>query len=187
MTQAEEIAELTQDILKHCCYRSSYELMEYALRNLRALRRAYPKFVCREVIPKVLGHIWSRCDGRNYSPMEIQRLLTYCGTTQFAMTAEAMERFQTLPERVTVYRGADKGVNEAGISWTLEESVARRFPFYRRYRSDNPVLLTGQIHKNKITALILDRDEAEVVVLFGGVKILSCEPISEPADMAALK
>lgn len=64
-------------------------------------------------------------------------------------------------ELVTVYRGCQKGVNENGISWTLERAVAERFA---RKHGDNGKVITRHIFKKRIIAVLCSRNEAEVLI-----------------------
>jgi hypothetical protein len=71
---------------------------------------------------------------------------------------------------VTVYRGAGKA-NRHGISWSLAESVARKFPTLLRYWQKVPMLYTAEVRKQDIIALKLDRDEQEVITF--GARIVA--------------
>lgn len=78
-----------------------------------------------------------------------------------------------------MYRGADRGVNERGLSWTWSRAVAERFPFMRRYRAADPVLVTATVSRKRITAVKLDpeRQENEVIVLPACVYVVAVTPL----------
>lgn len=80
-----------------------------------------------------------------------------------------------------VYRGADRGVNEEGLCWSLHRSVAERFPFarYLRYRAERPVLVTATVRKAHIIAVKFDREEAEVLTWVARVRSVRPLPAGE--------
>lgn len=92
------------------------------------------------------------------------------------MTAAERAAYDALPSRVTIYRGCGDH-NIFGTSWTLDESIARQFPFFHRYRVADPLLVTAQVNKRAILALKQDRDEQEVIT-FGArwIKIERLKP-----------
>lgn len=78
------------------------------------------------------------------------------------MTEEELSKFETLKDHITVYRGC--GVdNAAGICWSLDRTVAERFPFLNRYRQKEPVLITGSVERAHVVALKLERQESEII------------------------
>jgi hypothetical protein len=132
----------------------------------------------REDILTLLGEIWSMCD--NIGPYsQLIGLLLPDGPCPQMMTEQGRTELSLLPSTVAVYRGADRGVNEQGLSWSLDRDVASRFPFLARYLADTPVLVSGTVAREKIAALMLDRGEREVVVN-GGVTVLSVEVLPGP-------
>ena len=110
----------------------------------------------------VLGERWSDCDdvGRH---ADMLRIFLPDGPAPEMMTEPERAALAALPESVTIYRGADRGVNEQGLSWSLERAVAARFPFLDRYRAKRPVLVTATVQREHIIALKFDREEAEVI------------------------
>ena len=79
------------------------------------------------------------------------------------MTGEAADFYLSLPNTVTIYRGCDRRYL-TGICWSLDRRVAEDFPFFPRNPAKTPVLITANVPKRKIAAVILDRGEAEVVI-----------------------
>jgi len=51
-----------------------------------------------------------------------------------------------------------------GWSWSLKRDVAAKFPFYGRYQTEVPLLLTARIPKSRAAALKLARQEQEIIV-----------------------
>jgi hypothetical protein len=101
------------------------------------------------------------------------------------MTEAERAALAALPETVTIYRGADHGVNEAGFCWSIDRHVAERFPFYLRYRAQRPVLVTATLKRTNVTALKLDREEAEIITKLA--LIVSVTPIPPPELAATWK
>lgn len=86
------------------------------------------------------------------------------GVIQEMMTSKEKEVFRTLPDIFTVYRGCYKK-NKHGLSWSLSEEVAEKFPTLIRYRQKGtPILVTAEARKDAIIALKLDREEHEIIV-----------------------
>jgi hypothetical protein len=75
---------------------------------------------------------------------------------------DADERFtlQNLPETVEIYRGCTNGLNEDGISWTLNRDKAE---FFANRYSKGGIILSKQISKKEILAVFNGRGEAEVI------------------------
>lgn len=129
----------------------------------------------------LLGEEWSSCD-------DIAKHATDAGAplwdTPFEdlawsplhwrahmMTSDEAGALDGLPATVTVYRGC-YALNKRGFSWSLDKATAQRFPFLHRYRQEGqPLLVRGEVQRDHIMALKLDREEAEVVVVPSRVKI----------------
>ena len=67
---------------------------------------------------------------------------------------------QNLPDTVEIYRGCQKGINEDGISWTLNRDRAE---FFANRFTKQGIVLTKQINKSDIIAVFNGRGEAEVI------------------------
>lgn len=50
-----------------------------------------------------------------------------------------------------------------GFLWPLAREVAAKFPFYGRYHTEVPMLLTARIPKSLAVALKLGRQEQEII------------------------
>ncbi len=80
------------------------------------------------------------------------------------MTETEILALAKLPEIVTVYRGADFQRNVFGLSWSLDQSIARQFPtLFNRYLAREPVLITAKVRRHKIIAYKRNRKESEVI------------------------
>jgi hypothetical protein len=111
---------------------------------------------------RLLGRIWSDADALFPHEAALRRLLPD-GTTPKLMTTLEQRALAALPADVVIYRGADRGVNEHGLSWTLDQSVAWRFHTYGRHRARRPVLLAARVFREDIIALKLEREEQTVI------------------------
>jgi hypothetical protein len=78
------------------------------------------------------------------------------------MNEEERDTLAALPDVVTVYRGTEHPQERQPLSWTLDQKKARWFAvrFYR-----DGYLVTGETKKADIRALLLGRNETEVVTL----------------------
>jgi hypothetical protein len=69
----------------------------------------------------LLGECWEMCDNIAQYARRIIDAIDVIGPDNYKlmMTAEEQDALAQLPEIVTIYRGADEGVNEIGLSWSL--------------------------------------------------------------------
>ncbi len=73
--------------------------------------------------------------------------------------------WQGLPDQMTVYRGQSDDDDWAGLSWTLERSVAERFTKgHRGIQLLNPTVLEHQISRNDVALVFHGREQTEVVL-----------------------
>ena len=70
--------------------------------------------------------------------------------------------YRKLPKVVRMFRGCGPR-NRKGFCWSLEREVAEKFPSLSRYLQAKPMLLTGEVSRDKVIALQLSRDEAEII------------------------
>lgn len=76
------------------------------------------------------------------------------------MDEEELNHLASLPNEVVVYRGCVAGVNENGLSWTLDKTKAE---FFANRFSKNGIVLEKTINKDEIVAVFLGRNESEVI------------------------
>jgi hypothetical protein len=110
----------------------------------------------------LLGQAWPSCDNIRNHLTELRPLLGSEGPLLPMMTEEERAVYHNFSDRVTIYRGCSAG-HLTGASWTLDERVARKFPFLARYRAADPVLVTATVRKQNILAVLLGRREQEIV------------------------
>lgn len=120
---------------------------------------------------RLLGQEWPSCDNVGIYRAKLPRLIanqpdsrkrTVIGPIPEMMTDEELDAYNALPEVVTCYRGSDF-LNEAGASWSLDRSIAARFPFLTRYWALYPRLATARVRRDRILAVKLDRNEREII------------------------
>lgn len=132
----------------------------------------------------LLGELWCNCDNIGAYKDDLVEILKEWLDDPLVTIPELMcpdERaaFDAIPDEVRIYRGCGPR-NMNGLSWSLSRRVAIEFPFKRRYRADQPILLTARVRKDRIAALKLERNEQEVIVIDLPANCWKVEPITEP-------
>lgn len=71
-----------------------------------------------------------------------------------------------LPEKFTIYRGTRAGIEDIGISWTLDASVAKVFSerFYTKRTDKQPIVKVKEVKKEDIFLFTDARGEKEVIL-----------------------
>jgi hypothetical protein len=165
--QAQTTIEQARDRLMLC---SSYSRRDEMLCLIRELRYADWLAVC--------GEFWTSCDNIGTARLLLRQLLPARGPVAPMMDTPECMAWDALPERLTVYRGCGP-VNMLGASWSLSREVAARFPFLHRYRQDEALLVTATVRKDRVLAVKLGRNEAEVVTF--DARRVAVEPVREVA------
>jgi len=114
---------------------------------------------------RCLGDEWSGCDNISSGGHYLDRVFRRAKRPDLdgMMTENERAAFAALPKTITAYRGAYP-INAAGFSYTLDKTVAEKFPTLHRYRISGatPLLLTVELPK-RYCVLKLDRNEQEIV------------------------
>jgi hypothetical protein len=84
---------------------------------------------------------------------------------QFFMEDSEREALKKLPTQFTVYRGCLKGLNEEGLSWTLDKAKAEWFSTRYRRNGEQPCVHTKTVRRKDVFAHLLGRNESEVIIL----------------------
>jgi hypothetical protein len=93
--------------------------------------------------------------------------------------AETREKYERLPELVTVFRGCSRA-RVRGLSWSLNRSVAATFARgHRNIRVPDPVIARATVRKPAIFALLTDRGEDEIVLNWRRLRAIEIEPFCE--------
>lgn len=129
--------------------------------RLPTLLDLHPRAIKSEWLA-LLGRKWSSCDNISEHLHDLLHVLPWYAPITEMMTEIEVDAYQALPDIVTVYRGAGR-INRMGASWSLDKEVARRFPTLNRYQQNTPMLYTARVRKERILAVKLDREEAEVI------------------------
>jgi hypothetical protein len=82
------------------------------------------------------------------------------GNRHYMMNEEDDNILRSLADEVTIYRGCQKGLNENGLSWTLDKSKAE---FFANRFGKKGIILERKIPKSEIVALLTVRGETEVI------------------------
>jgi hypothetical protein len=80
------------------------------------------------------------------------------------MSPEEAEALESMPDPVTVYRGAIADRNEEGLSWTVDRERAEWFATRMASDGDVAVVLEGRVDRDLVAAYLTGRGEDEVVV-----------------------
>lgn len=118
----------------------------------------------------LLGEEWSVCDNISQwaetlaDETPFAELMDNPALGRLMMTEEERKALAALPDELTIWRGC-YAVNKWGLSWSLDGAVAARFPTLHRYRreGETPLLVRATVRRDRIIALKLDREEAEVI------------------------
>lgn len=81
------------------------------------------------------------------------------------MNEDEQEEFKQLPEKITIYRGCIKGLNEEGISWTMDSKVASKFTNRFRKKPEVGLVKKKVLKKSDVYAYINSRSEREIIIL----------------------
>ena len=119
---------------------------------------------------RLLGEEWQCCDNISQNIEGLLNESPFCDLLDdplehrhLMMTEQENALLQALPESVVVYRGCYQS-NKWGWCWTLDRSVAEKFPAQHRYKQDGqPLLVKARIERDKILAYKGDRNEQEII------------------------
>lgn len=83
-------------------------------------------------------------------------------TKHLFMSEDDRKVFDKLPETFTVYRGYHENRNEFGYSYTLDESIAKRFSKGHRLVGK---VYTRTVNKSEVFAYTNERSEKEIIII----------------------
>ena len=110
---------------------------------------------------QLLSQIWVDTENQYAYLKDWKKLLTADRMWRNEMmNEEDAELFRSLPEEVIIYRGCQKGLNEKGLSWTLDKSKAE---FFANRFSKKGIILERKIPKSEIVAVLTSRGETEII------------------------
>lgn len=136
-----------------------------------AWKMTWFKYVCNNLDKKdyaeFLKMCWTEQDNPNQDVnVSLKEAIEFfqAADKNLLMDEEELEHYNSLPDKVTVYRGVSPGREQFGLSWTDEKEKA--IWFKKRFEHDNAegYLLTATIPKKYILAYLDVRNEKELVV-----------------------
>ena len=109
----------------------------------------------------LLSDIWTDTENQWQGIDKWKQLLSSNRPSRhYLMTEDEFNHLQSLPDEVTIYRGCQAGVNENGLSWTLDK---KKSEFFANRFSKDGIILERTISKNDIVAVLTGRGESEVI------------------------
>jgi hypothetical protein len=109
----------------------------------------------------LLGSIWTDTENQWQNLEQWKELLSVNRSSRhYLMDESEVQLLNSLPELVTIYRGCVKGLNEDGLSWTLDKAKAE---FFANRFSKGGIILEREIPKSDIIAVLAGRGESEVI------------------------
>ena len=80
----------------------------------------------------------------------------------YLMSKREQNKFNALPDMVTIFRGVDNPEYEYGFSWTLDKNIA--IWFANRYEDRKPYVYECTVDKRDLICYFEIRNEKEVIV-----------------------
>jgi len=109
----------------------------------------------------LLGSIWTDTENQWQNHEVWKKLLSSERSNRHYLSGEAGDNLlRSLPDEVTIYRGCQPGLNEHGLSWTLDKGKAK---FFANRFGEEGIILEKKISKSSIIAVLLGRGEFEVI------------------------
>ena len=110
---------------------------------------------------ELLSEIWLASDNLWQNMDDWKALLTSRRSHREAMMDVGEQAFlSNLKYTVTIYRGCKKDLNEGGLSWTLDRSIAET---YAERFGERGIVLQRKINKPEIVAYLNRREESEII------------------------
>ena len=97
------------------------------------------------------------------------------------MAPDVRELVAELPDRLRVWRGAVRGVNEAGLSWTASrgDAVGWAHRNIGLHGGGTPVVLRGTVARDGVIALFVEQLETEILAFPENVTVEAAEDVSD--------
>jgi len=109
----------------------------------------------------LLSDIWTDTENQWQGLNKWKQLLSSNRPSRhYLMNEEEFNLLQSLPDEVTIYRGCQAGINENGLSWTLNKKKAE---FFANRFGKKGIILERKIPKSNIIAFLNGRGEYEVI------------------------
>lgn len=148
-----------------------------------ALFKYTEEFLCSKDYAETLSSLWVSVEFPNHDAnVSVNEFLTYFSKAnkELLMGKENFEKYNTLPDKITVYRGTCLKSTTKALSWTTNLEKARWFA--NRF-GDNGKVYEAIIDKKNIFAYLADRSESEVVLNYKKLENLKqIEDFSQSKD-----
>ena len=109
----------------------------------------------------LLSDIWTDTENQWQGLNKWKQLLSSNRPSRhYLMNEEEFNLLQSLPDEVTIYRGCQAGINENGLSWSLNKKKAE---FFANRFGKEGIILERKIPKSNIIAFLNGRGESEVI------------------------
>jgi hypothetical protein len=109
----------------------------------------------------LLSDIWTDTENQWQGLNKWKQLLSSNRPSRhYLMNEEEFNLLQSLPDEVTIYRGCQAGINENGLSWSLNKKKAE---FFANRFGKKGIILERKIPKSDIVAVLNGRGESEVI------------------------
>lgn len=116
----------------------------------------------------IAGWLWEDTENQWQNLSEWQDVLSSeRGQKEYFMDQDEQKFLKSLPDEVEIYRGCFEGINDEGLSWTLDKSIAEMFSQHRHFKRKDDwesVILSQTVSKEDIFAVKLGRKESEVIL-----------------------
>lgn len=120
-----------------------------------------------ETFWRVYFDVWNSCDDTWWDRKRLLRLLRRNIIEyhfECFLNPDALTFYQSLPEKIIVYRGCSRR-RKRGLSWTTDVEVARGFARgHRGISVPHAAVFRARIHKGCLLGVFVDRKESEVIV-----------------------
>lgn len=116
----------------------------------------------------IAGWLWEDTENQWQNLSEWQDVLSSeRDQKEYFMTSDEQQFLKSMPDEVEIYRGCFEGINDEGLSWTLDMSIAELFSQHRHFKRKDDwesVILSQTVSKEDIFAVKLGRKESEVIL-----------------------
>tara|TARA_R110002126_G_scaffold273813_1_gene418410 strand:+ start:745 stop:1455 length:711 start_codon:yes stop_codon:yes gene_type:complete len=116
----------------------------------------------------IAGWLWEDTENQWQYLSEWQDVLSSKRNQKECFMNQDEQKFlKALPDEVEIYRGCFEGINDEGLSWTLDKSIAEMFSQHRHFKREDDwesIILSQTVSKEDIFAVKLGRKESEVIL-----------------------
>lgn len=115
----------------------------------------------KEDLFRIVEYVWTDSEGPCVNLEVWKYIFNYC--EELGVLEDSKK---DLPEKFTIYRGTRAGIEDIGISWTLDASVAKMFSerFYTKRTNKQPIVKIKEVKKEDIFLFTDARGEKEVIL-----------------------